>query len=156
VSAVPTVHVTADTSVPPEKVLEAARDFSPRRAELWPDVHVEHLHVHDVGETFAVVTEGNPWPIGYVWERLRYDWSEPGVVKGTVEKSNLFKPGSTWEIRATPTDGGGSHVEILAVRHLSGIRGRLLTPLFPLGLAKQNVADHLRHFLTKVEESEGP
>jgi len=93
---------------------------------------------------------------GYVWERLRYDWSEPGVVKGTVEKSNLFKPGSTWEIRATPTDGGGSHVEILAVRHLSGIRGRLLTPLFPLGLAKQNVADHLRHFLTKIEESETP
>ena len=59
----PTVHVTAATSVPPEKVLEAARDFSPRRAELWPDVHVEHLEVHDIGETFAVVTEGNPWPI---------------------------------------------------------------------------------------------
>jgi hypothetical protein len=115
---------------------------------------VEYLKVHAIGETFAVVTEGNPWPIGYVWERLRYDWSEPGVVKGTVEESNLFKPGSTWEIRATPADGGGSQVEIVAVRHLSGIRGRLLTPLFPLGLAKQNVADHLRHFLSTVEEFE--
>ena len=155
-SAVPTVRVTADTPVPPQNVLNAARDFSPRRAELWPDVHVEYLEVHDIGETFAVVTEGNPWPIGYVWERLRYDWSEPGLVKGTVVESNLFKAGSTWQIRATPTNGGGSHVEILAVRHLRGWRGRLLTPLFPLGLAKQNVADHLRHFLTKVEESEAP
>src|SRR5215213_4092782 len=79
-----------------------------------------------------------------------------GESKAPWKKSNLFKPGSTWQIRATPTDGGGSHVEILAIRHLSGIRGRLLTPLFPLGLAKQNVADHLRHFLTKVEESETP
>ena len=152
--AVPTVRVTDETSVPPERVLDAARDFSPRRAELWPDVHLEHLHVHETGETFAVVTEGNPWPIGYVWERLRYDWSEPGAVKGVVMESNLFKPGSTWEIRATPANDGGSQVEIVAVRHLRGLRGRLLTPLFPLGLAKQNVADHLRHFLRKVEETE--
>jgi hypothetical protein len=155
-SAVPTVRVTADTSLPPERVLDAARDFSPRRAELWPDVHVEYLQVHETGDTFAVVTEGNPWPIGYVWERLRYDWSTPGAVKGTVQASNLFKPGSTWEISATPADGGGSHVEILAVRHLGGWRGRLITPLFPLGLAKQNVADHLRHFLAKLKEFEAP
>jgi len=32
----------------------------------------------------------------------------------------------------------------------------LITPLFPLGLAKQNVTDHLRHFLTKLEEFEAP
>jgi hypothetical protein len=153
---VPTVHVVAETPVVPDRVLEAARDFSERRAELWPDVHVAHLHVHEVGETFAEVSEGNPWPIGYVWERLRYDWSTPSAVKGTVEASNLFKPGSTWEISAVPGKGGGSHVEVRAVRHLGGWRGRLITPLFPLGLAKQNVADHLRHFLTKLEESEAP
>jgi hypothetical protein len=35
-------------------VIEAARDFSERRAELWPDVHVEHLQVHEAGETFGV------------------------------------------------------------------------------------------------------
>jgi hypothetical protein len=93
--AVPTVHVVDHTSLPPERVLEAARDFSARRAELWPDVHVEHLTVHETGETFADVTEGNPWPIGYVGERLRYDWSEPGIVKGTVTDSNIFRPGST-------------------------------------------------------------
>jgi hypothetical protein len=150
---VPSVHVVAQTSVAAERVLEAARDFSERRAELWPDVHVEHLQVHEAGETFAEVTEGNPWPIGYVWERLRYDWSEPGSVKGVVTDSNIFKPGSTWEIRARPADGG-SLVEVIARRHLKGFRGRLLAPVFPLGLAKRTVADHLRHFLTKVEEQQ--
>ena len=147
----PTVHVSQQTRLSPKQVLEAATDFSEQRAELWPDVHVEHLTVHDIGETWADVTEGNPWPIGMVWERLRYDWSQPGVVKGTVTDSNLFKPGSTWEIRAQATNEG-SLVEVIGVRHLQG-RGRLLAPFFPLGLAKQTVAGHLRHFLNKVEES---
>lgn len=149
----PTVHVVDQTPVVAERVLEAARDFSEQRAEMWPDVHVEHLQVHEMGETFAEVTEGNPWPIGYVWERLRYDWSEPGVVKGTVTDSNIFEPGSTWEIRATPTDSG-SRVEVIGVRHLRGFKGKLLAPAFPLGLAKRTVAAHLRHFLSKLEESE--
>jgi hypothetical protein len=148
---VPTVRVSAHTSAAPEQVLAAARDFSARRAEMWPDVHAGHLVVHETGDTFAEVTEGNPWPVRFVWERLRYDWSQPGSVKGTVVDSNLFKPGSTWEIRATPMNGG-SEVEVIGVRHLHGWRGRSLAPFFPLGLAKRSVAEHLRHFLAKVEE----
>lgn len=147
----PTVHVVDESPVPAEQVLEAARDFSDRRADLWPDVHVEHLLVHELGENFADVTEGNPWPIGYVWERLRYDWSQPGVLRGTVIDSNLFKPGSTWELRADSRPAG-SRVEITAVRHLRGFKGRLIAPVFPLGLAKQTVAAHLRHFLAQVEQ----
>ena len=149
----PKVRVVDETPVAAVAVLEAARDFSARRAELWPDVHVEHLVIHGMGETWADVTEGNPWPIGYVWERLRYDWSAPGSVRGVVTDSNIFKPGSTWEIRATPANGG-SRVEVIGVRRLRGFRGRLLAPVFPLGLAKRTVADHLRHFLSKVEERE--
>jgi Polyketide cyclase / dehydrase and lipid transport len=153
IAAVPTVQVTDETPIPAARVLEAARDFTERRAEMWPDVHVEHLEVHEAGETFADVTEGNPWPIGHVWERLRYDWSEPGSVKGTVIDSNLFKPGSTWEIRATSTNGG-SRVELIGVRRLRGFKGWLIAPVFPLGLAKRTVADHLRHFLSRLEQQE--
>lgn len=127
-----------------ERVLEAARDFSELRAEMWPDVHVEHLQVHEMGETFAEVTEGNPWPIGYVWERLRYDWSEPGVVKGTVTASNNFEPGSTWEIRDTRQPGRNDRSP-----PPERVQGKLLAPAFPLGLAKRTVAAHLRHFLSK-------
>ena len=145
----PRVQVVEESTASPETVLEAARNFSPRRAELWRDVYVEHLTVHDRGETWAEVTEGNPWPIGLVWERLRYDWSQPGSLIGTVVESNLFKPGSTWEIRATPA-GTGSRVEISAVRRLKG-RGWLVWPFFPLGLARRDVAAYLRQFLHRVE-----
>ena len=109
------------------------------------------MRVHEAGSTWADVTEGNPWPIGFVWERLRYDWSEPGAVRGTVVDSNIFKPGSTWEIHATANDDGGSRVDVIAVRDLTGVRGWLLWPFFPTGLARRDVAEHLRHFLSKVE-----
>ena len=96
------------------------------------------------------MTEGNPWPIGHVWERLRYDWSQPGAVIATVVDSNIFMPGSTWQLRATGTEGGGSRVEITAVRHLRG-KGWLTWPFFPLGLARRDVANYLRRFLDRVE-----
>lgn len=147
----PRVHVIEFSELPPARVLSAARDFSARRADLWPDVHVEHLHVHEQGEDYAVVTEGNPWPIGTVWERVRYDWTDPQEVRGTVLASNLFRPGSTWEIRAVPW-GEGSRVEITAVRHLRG-RGWLLAPFFLPGIpgsASATVREHLRHFLAQV------
>jgi hypothetical protein len=116
-------------------------------------VCTEHLTIHDRGETWADVTEGNRWPIGLVWERLRYDWSRPDWVRGTVIESNLFKPGSTWEICATPNADEGSRVEIVAVRNPRG-RGWLLWPFFPLGLARRDVAAYLPEFLAKVEDSE--
>jgi hypothetical protein len=119
---------------------------------LWRDVYVEHLRVHDKGETWADVTEGNPWPIGVVWERIRYDWSQPDALRGTVIDSNLFMPGSTWEIRASAAADGGSRVEVTAVRKLRG-RGWLLWPFFPLGLAKRDVDAYLRQFLAKVEDN---
>lgn len=148
---VPSVRVSEHSELPPEAVLAAARDFSERRAEMWPDVHVEYLTIHEVGPDYADVTEGNPWPIGHVWERLRYDWSHPQALRGRVIDSNLFKPGSTWELWATP-EAGGSHVEIRAVRNLRG-RGWLLAPFFPLGSAATSVKDHLRHFLRSIEAS---
>ncbi len=146
----PSVHVVDRTHLPPDVVLAAARDFSDHRADLWPDVHLEHFVVHELGDTHAEVTEGNPWPIGLVWERLRYDWSTPGAVKGVVVDSNLFHPGSTWELHAAAT-ADGSRVEIVADRRLRPIRGWLTWPFFPTGLAKQDVTAHLRHFLAAVE-----
>jgi hypothetical protein len=144
----PSVRVAEHSDLSPDVVLAAARDFSERRADRWPDVHVEHLRIHEMGDTWAEVTEGNPWPIGVVWERLRYDWSDPHALRGTVVDSNLFKPGSTWELWATPEDGG-SRVEVRANRHLRG-RGWLLYPFFPTGIAASNVRDHLKHFLANI------
>ena len=147
----PAVQVVDRTPVPPERVLEAARDFSERRFELWPDVHAEHFALHRAGDGFAGVTEGNPWPIGPFWGRLRYDWSEPGSIKGVVIDSNVFKPGSRWELTATPADGG-SRVEVTMVREFKGLKGRVVGPIMiHTGLARRTTAGHLRHFLAQLE-----
>ena len=147
----PEVHVVDRTSVPPERVLEAARDFSERRFELWPDVQPEYFELHRAGAGFAEVTEGNSSPIGPFWERLRYDWSEPGFIKGAVIDSNVFKPGSTWELSASPTDGG-TRVAVTMVREFKGLKGRLVGPiLIRTGLARRTLAAHLRHFLAQLE-----
>jgi hypothetical protein len=147
----PEIKVVGWTPVTPERVLEAARDFSERRSELWPDVHIDHFELHRAGDGFAEVTEGNPSPIGPFWERLRYDWSKPGSVKGVVIDSNIFKPGSSWEMTATPA-GGGSRVVVTMVRGFKGLRGRLVgTIIVHTGLAKRTLTDHLRHFLRQLE-----
>ena len=109
-----TIKVAAATTLAPERVLEAAHDFSKRRADVWANVRSAHLAVHDRGEYFAEVTEGT-WVVGLFWERNRYEWSHPGSVKATVVDSNIFQPGSTWEIRATGREGG-SDVELVLHR----------------------------------------
>jgi hypothetical protein len=149
---VPAVHVVEHTPLPPDQVLAAARDFSARRAELWPDVHLEHFEVHELGDTYAEVTEGNPEPFGFIWERLRYDWSQPNRVTATVTASNIFRPGSTWEIRAT-SEADGSRVEVLGVRHVKGVKGAIIGCIIRLGIGKRVVATHLRHFLATVAEA---
>ena len=119
-----TIRVAAKTSSPPERVLDAGRDFSERRADVWPNVTSKHLEVHERGETFADVTEGT-WVVGLFWERCRYDWSQAGLVKATVIDSSVFEPGSTWELRATPCDGG-SEVEIVLHRGFrAGPKGKI-------------------------------
>jgi hypothetical protein len=119
-----TIRVAAKTLLAPERVLDAGRDFSERRADVWSNVKVKHLEVHERGETFADVTEGT-WVVGLFWERCRYDWSQPGLVKATVIDSSVFEPGSAWELRATPCDGG-SEVEIVLHRGFRrGPKGRI-------------------------------
>jgi hypothetical protein len=119
-----TITVRAETPLAPQRVLEAARDFSVRRADVWPNVRANHLEIHQRGENFAEVTEGT-WVVGLFWERNRYEWSEPGSVKATVIDSNIFQPGSTWELHAFTHDGG-SEVEMVLHRSFrSGPKGRI-------------------------------
>jgi len=124
-----TIHVVVETNVLADRVLEVAYDFSARRAEVWPAVSVKHLKVHRLGDTSAEVTEGTRAGI-VVWERCHYDWSQPGSVKASVLDSNVYEPGSTWEIRATPRNGG-SRVEMIWVRDFRGSLGaRLLGTVY--------------------------
>lgn len=109
-------EVKAETTASPEHVIEAAgTDFSPRRAEIWPNVRKSGLTVHDDGPNYVDATEYGTGPARLIWERSRYEWSEPGVVRATVTDSNALLPGTTFELRASPRDGG-STVEMILDR----------------------------------------
>ena len=147
----PRLVFEAETSAPPERVFEAAHDFSDRRPELWPNIDAEYYEVHEVGPDFAEVTEGTKF-LGASWARERYDWSQPGVVRTTTTDSNVFESGS-WQMTATPSDGG-SHVEVINHRDMKrSPKGAIVSLSMRLG--KPVLTRHLKQFLARVE-AEGP
>jgi polyketide cyclase/dehydrase/lipid transport protein len=150
------IRVVTDSPLPAERVLAAARDFSLRRAEVFPAVRIEHFEVHDLGDVWADVTEGTPAGIGVNWERCHYDWSQPGSVKATVTSSNVYAAsGSSWELRATPTDAG-SEVEMIWVREFtSSSRGRIFGTLFRL-IGKPIFGRYAREILDNLRQLEQP
>jgi len=147
-----TVRVVVRTTVPAERVLEAARDFSARRADVFSAVRIPHMTVHALGATSADVTEGTPAGIGVNWERCRYDWSRPGIVTATVTDSNVYAvPGSVWEISAVPDDDGGSRVEMVWERRFAAtVRGRLFGTLYAL-LRRPLFGRYARQILGSLE-----
>jgi hypothetical protein len=151
---VPTVRVVTSTSLDPGRVLEAARDFSGRRAEVFPAVSLEHMTVHELGQTSADVTEGTAAGIGVNWERCRYDWSHPGTVTATVTDSNVYAfPGSGWRLKAAPRNGG-SEVEMTWVRKFQRRpRGMFWGTLFAL-LGQPIFGKYAKDVLTNLERLE--
>lgn len=146
------IRITGRTRAKPEQVLEAARDFSERRADVWPNVNLRYLQVHELGATSADVTEGM-WLLGHLWERCRYDWSVPGAVTATVLDSNILKPGSTWRIDATP-GADVTRVEAIFVREYKrGLKGRFASVVFRVA-GRQLAGWDLRRALTTVEKRE--
>ena len=63
--------------------------------------------MHERGATHVEVTEYGTGPTWFAWERSRCDWSEADRIRQTVIDSNVLEPGSTWELRVRPRQGGG-------------------------------------------------
>lgn len=110
------ITIVSETPLAPEQVLEAAYDFSPRRAEIFPAVSEQRMRVYGVAGATADVTEGTSFGLGVNWERCDYDWSQPGVVRADVTDSNIYDPGpSYWTITAAP-NGPNTRVEMTWAR----------------------------------------
>jgi hypothetical protein len=92
--AMRTLSFLFGSSLPPARVLQAARDFTDRRGDVFPAVEAEHFEVHRIGADHADVTEGTGTGIGANWERCRYDSSTPGAVTAAVSGSNVYAPGA--------------------------------------------------------------
>jgi hypothetical protein len=146
------VEVRAETSASPERVLAAAYDFSEQRAHIWRNMTLKHLELHEHGDTWAEVTEGSTF-LGVFWERCRYDWSQPGTVVATVLDSNVVRPGSIFELRAAPNDGGGSAVEMILARNFrNGVKGTIGRSINHLG-GKRLFGSYLRGTLAAIEST---
>jgi hypothetical protein len=118
------VRYGVDGATSAERFIAALTDFSDRRPAIWPGLSANLFTVHELGATWADVTEGTDVG-GGVWARERYDWSTPDVVTLTLLDSADFRPGTVTRYRVTSRPGG-CHVEVEFHRIAHSLRGRLV------------------------------
>lgn len=91
----PSLHFHMDSSMTPAEVMGVLTNFTPSRVEQWPSIDAAHYQVHDKGDTWAEVTEGNDKS----WENARYEWDPShNRVTVTTHDSTPFGPGG-WDFR---------------------------------------------------------
>lgn len=128
-----TIHLTATTTATPEQVLEALTDFGPRRSQIFGRSADEYLRVHEQGPGHADVTEGSAG----IWERLRYDWSDPRRITMRTTDSNTWGGASGHTYTLTPQADGTTGIDVVVVRDGKTLKGKLLGAL--LGVAGKRV-----------------
>jgi hypothetical protein len=118
------IQFEVESLLPPDAVLEALTDFSKRRPELWPAIDPKIYQVHEVSASSALVTEGTD-VMGGIWATELYEWDGSGTVRATIQESNFWHPGGTWELTAAPRSGGGSLLRVTRVRRAKNAKARL-------------------------------
>ncbi|MFI6377061.1 hypothetical protein [Streptomyces sp. NPDC050546] len=123
----PSLHFHLNSSMTPSEVMGVLTNFSPSRVEQWPSIDAEHFQVHERGDTWAEVTEGNDKS----WEHARYEWDPShNRVTVTTHDSTPFGSGG-WDFQMTPTDDG-TRIDVKLERHPSSLKAKVLSPIIPL------------------------
>lgn len=117
-----TIHFKETTTATPDQFIAGLTDFGPGRAQLFGNSADEYLKVHEKGSTYADVTEGS----SSIWERLRYDWSDPKHIVLTTTDSNLWGGRSGHTYTLTPQPNGTTDVDVVIVRDGKNLIGQLL------------------------------
>jgi hypothetical protein len=128
-----TVHVNQTTTSTPEQFIAGLTDFGPGRSKLFGNSADAYLQVHDQGPGWADVTEGSY----KIWERLRYDWSDPDRVVLTTTDSNVWGGSSGHTYTFTRQPDGTTDVDVVVVREGKNLKGRLLA--IGVGIAGKRV-----------------
>ena len=138
---------SAEGRVSPQRFINALTDFSADRPKYWPGQTANQYKLLEKGKDWALVREGT----ATTWEQSRYDWSKPGLVVSTVEKSNFLKPGTTWEFRVHRRAGGGCRVDAVLERDFTGLQGHAVQALSYLPGSTAVFALALRRTLAILE-----
>ena len=117
-----TNHFHQTTTLTPEQYVAGLTDFGPGRSKLFGNSADEYLKVHSKGSHDADVTEGS----GGIWERLRYDWSDPNHVVLTTTDSNLWGGRSGHTYTFTHRPDGMTDIDAVVVREGKNLKGRVL------------------------------
>jgi len=117
-----TIHFQQTTTSTPEQFIAGLTDFGPGRAELFGNSADDYLKVHDQSPGHADVTEGSRG----VWERLKYDWTDPNHVVLTTTDSNVWggKSGHTYTLKRNAD--GTTDIDVVIEREGKNTKGRLL------------------------------
>jgi hypothetical protein len=118
------IQFEVESPLHPEAVLEALTDFSERRPELWPAIDPKVYRVHEVSASSALVTEGTD-VMGGIWATELYEWDGSGTVRATIQESNFWHPGGTWELAAAPRNGRGSVLKVTRDRRAKNAKARV-------------------------------
>ncbi len=145
----PSTTFTVHTTLTPTATMAVLTDFGPDRSKHWSNIDDAHFRVHELGPTWAEVTEGNS--IG--WEKERYEWdldtSGAGLLTIETLDSNLWGPGSGWRYELAPADGG-TDVTVTLTRVAKSFVGTLLGVAIPL-VGSRTLSKQLRAVLAKAE-----
>ncbi len=143
------INLSAETPLRPQEVLAAATDFTERRPSIWFGIDPRAYRVHRLDEMSAEVTEGSS-VMGGIWARERYDWSTPGLVRAEVQDSNVFRPGSSWELAVRERPDGGTAIDWTSRRSGRGLKGRILVLMLRLQ-GRKFLSGYLAQVLSRLE-----
>lgn len=141
-----TIHFTEQTSATPEQFLAGLTDFGPGRRQLFGNSSDDYLKVHAKGADTADVTEGS----GGIWERLRYDWSDPHRVVMTTIDSNVWGGRSGHIYTFTPLPDGTTQLDVVVVREGKNLKGRVIGLLLG-SIGKGTLEKALKNTIRAIE-----
>lgn len=116
------IHFQQITTLSPEEYIAGLTDFGPGRSKLFGNSADDYLKVHQQSAFEADVTEGS----GGVWERLRYDWSDPDHVVLTTTDSNVWGGASGHTYNFTRQPDGTTRIDVIVVREGKNLAGWFL------------------------------
>ena len=141
-----TIHFHQTTTLTPEQFIAGLTDFGPDRSKVFAKSADSYLKVHQQGRYQADVTEGS----GGVWERLRYDWSDPTHVTAVTTDSNVFGGASGYTYTLRRQSNGWTDVDVVIVREGKNFRGRVLSAVLG-SVAKRVLGKAFADSITAIE-----
>lgn len=104
------VRFDLDTTASPDQVRSALTDFTDGRLRIWNrTLDPKTYELRELGDTWAVARESSPG--SPFWVVVRYDWSDPAVVRWTVLESS-YGGGGEGAVEISPGRSGGSRLHV--------------------------------------------